>query len=331
MTTRQLSLILAAALIAFNSQAASAKCAEMKFYYCANAVFEKEMPELSITGFGKQYCMGSIRLGRQSVTAVFMDKQPCPEVGANLVGHLASLCQNTGLWTLARYTYTREPDFCTKKYEESIKRAQAKAATIQPGMTRSQVREAMKDFVPAAEGSLKMHPYNLDEYYLHPDIVLLIPFDEPNGAYSQENKVNGPVIIEKEVPPSPADDSLRTGPLPQKIAQHPALSGKPVRNIELTEARDIADASEISAAIDALFKDAAPCPSPAKERQTCGCSFTNDLKKLNSAYSAAAAKHPEWNEEDTVVAYRNSANDHSVILSLPGVKRQLDACAHRQR
>ena len=102
MTTRELSLILAAALIALDSQATSAKCAEMKFYYCASAIFEKEMPELSIKDFGKQYCMGSIRLGHQSVTAVFMDKQPCPAAGANLVGQLDSLCQDTGLWTHAR-------------------------------------------------------------------------------------------------------------------------------------------------------------------------------------------------------------------------------------
>ena len=185
-------------------------------------------------------------------------------------------------------------------------------------MTRTQVREAMKDLVPATPGSLKMCPYNLDEYYLHPDIVLLIPFDEPNGAYSQENKVSGRVIIEKEVPPSPADDSLRTGPLPQKIAQPPALSDKPVRNIELTDTHDIADASEISAAIDLLFK----------ERQACGCSFTHDVKKLHSAYASAVAKHPEWNQDDTVVVYRRPADDHTVILNLPGVKRQLDACAH---
>ena len=42
-----------------------------------------------------------------------------------------------------------------------------------------------------------------ERYYFHPDIVLEVPFDEPNGAYSFDNKVNGPVKIKKEAMPQP--------------------------------------------------------------------------------------------------------------------------------
>jgi len=323
-------ILVAAAHTLIGSQDASAKCAEYKAYYCANAIFEREMPDLSIENFGKQYCMGSIRFGHRSVTAVFMDKQPCPAPGASVVGHLYSLCQDHGKWTHAGYTYTREPDFCTMSYEEGLKDAQETAASIHLGATRPQVHDIMKHYVRMLVPT-RPH-FDGEEYYVHPDIVLLIPFNEPNGAHSQENEVNGPVSIEREVPPSPVDDeSLHTIASSADITQTAAPDRKPVRNIELKESRDIADATAVNHAIDVLLKDAAQCPSNAKDRQVCGCSFKIDLKKLNSAYAAAVAKHPEWNDEDAVVASPKSANGRSTILSLPGVKRMLDGCAKLQQ
>lgn len=112
-------------------------------------------------------------------------------------------------------------------------------------------------------------------------------------------------------------------------AQAPVTDGKPLHNIALTEASDIADAAVINATISVLVKDAASCPAAAsKNRQPCACSFEDDLKKLKSAY-AALAKHPGWN--DVVVAYTDPANRKSVSLNLPGIKRQLDACAQHQQ
>lgn len=116
------------------------------------------------------------------------------------------------------------------------------------------------------------------------------------------------------------------------LTQAPPSDGKPVHNIRLTEAGDIADATAISAAISVLANDAASCPaSPSKDRQACVCGFKPDLRKLKSAYAVAVAKHPGWNEADTVVAYVEAANGKSVTLNLPGVKRQLDACLQHQR
>lgn len=116
------------------------------------------------------------------------------------------------------------------------------------------------------------------------------------------------------------------------VAQAPATNGKAVHSIELTKAPDIADAAAVNAAISVLVKDAASCPAAtSKDRQACACSFKDDLKKLKSSYDAAVAKHPGWNEVDVVVAYLDAANGKSVTLHLPGIKRQLDACAQHQQ
>ena len=116
------------------------------------------------------------------------------------------------------------------------------------------------------------------------------------------------------------------------VAQAPAPNGKAVHSIELTKAPDIADAAAVNAAISVLVKDAASCPAAtSKARQACACSFKVDLKKLKAAYDPAVAKHPEWNDADVVVAYLDTASGKSVTLNLPGIKRQLDACAQHQQ
>lgn len=116
------------------------------------------------------------------------------------------------------------------------------------------------------------------------------------------------------------------------LAQTPATERKPVHNIKLTETRDIADAAAVNAALSVLVEDAASCPAAtSRDRQACACSFKDDLKKLKSAYSAAVAKHPGWNEADAVVAYPEAAKGTSVALSFPGIKRQLNACAQHQQ
>jgi hypothetical protein len=116
------------------------------------------------------------------------------------------------------------------------------------------------------------------------------------------------------------------------LALAPATDGRPVHNFRLSEPRDIVDAAAVNAALSVLVKDAASCPAgTSKDRQACACSFEDDLKKLKSAYGAAVAKHPVWNEENAVVAYRNAGEDTSTILSFPGIKRQLNACAQQKR
>jgi len=109
------------------------------------------------------------------------------------------------------------------------------------------------------------------------------------------------------------------------------MDRKPVHNIILTGARDIADAAQVNLAISVWSKDALHCPTkPSRERQACACSFAQDEKGLEATYAVTVAKHPRWNEDDTFVDYRDPATSHSVILNFPGIKRQLDACAQSQ-
>jgi hypothetical protein len=112
-------------------------------------------------------------------------------------------------------------------------------------------------------------------------------------------------------------------------AQAPApQNGTPAHNIQLTAAPDVADAAAVNRAITVMVKNVSSC-SAAEDAPSCACGFKDDLKKLKAAYDAAVAKHPGWNAENSVVAYINPANGRSVIINLPGIRRQLDACAKR--
>jgi hypothetical protein len=116
------------------------------------------------------------------------------------------------------------------------------------------------------------------------------------------------------------------------LTQSPASNGKAVHNINLTAPRDISDAAEVNDAISVLVKDTSHCPAEtSRDRKACACSFTHDLKKLKSAYTAAATKHPGWIEEQAVVSYQNAANGNSVVLNLSAIKQQLNACAQPQQ
>lgn len=105
---------------------------------------------------------------------------------------------------------------------------------------------------------------------------------------------------------------------------------RPVHNIHLTEKSQINDAAALNRAISVMVRNVASCsPALAKDPKKCACSFADDMEKLKAAYAAAAARHAAWNAEDAVVSYDNPASGTSVTISLPAVKRQLDACAKR--
>ena len=112
-------------------------------------------------------------------------------------------------------------------------------------------------------------------------------------------------------------------------AQVPAPQhGTPVHNIQLTDTHEIADAVAVSLAISVMVEDATSCGA-AQDRQSCVCGFKDDLKSLEAAYNTAVAKHPDWNADDSVVAFVDTGDGKSVTINFPGVKRQLDACAQR--
>jgi hypothetical protein len=158
-------------------------------YYCVSAVFEKEMPELTLGGpgaYGSRFCQGSLKVAGKSITAVFWDEAPCPAPGEHMAGHLGRLCQDTGEWTKAVYSFSREPALCGRSHDDALRLADDLAAKIQPGMTRAQVRDALQGY-PYIAG---------EQYFIYPDVGLKIPFDWSNGGYD-ENKVNGSVKITK--------------------------------------------------------------------------------------------------------------------------------------
>jgi hypothetical protein len=114
----------------------------------------------------------------------------------------------------------------------------------------------------------------------------------------------------------------------QAPAPASAAQGTLIHNIHLTGARDIADATAVNRAITVMVRNAASCsPVTTQGAKPCACGFTDDLKILKNAYEATLAKHPGWNAEGSVVAYVDPANGKSVSISLPGVKRQIDACS----
>lgn len=106
--------------------------------------------------------------------------------------------------------------------------------------------------------------------------------------------------------------------------------GRPIHNIHLTAKSEINDAAALNRAISVMVRNVASCrPALAKDPKNCACSFRDDMQKLKVAYDAAAARRPAWNAEDTVVSYDERASGTSVTISLPAVKRQIDACAKR--
>jgi len=103
-----------------------------------------------------------------------------------------------------------------------------------------------------------------------------------------------------------------------------------VHNIHLKEKGDISDAAAVNDAINVMVRNVASCgQASAKDSQACACSFKDDLKKLRAVYNTAVGKHPAWKEDATVISYEDPASGKSVTINLPGVKRQLEACAQR--
>jgi hypothetical protein len=100
-----------------------------------------------------------------------------------------------------------------------------------------------------------------------------------------------------------------------------------VHTIELRGSGEIADAAAVNAALSALVQKAMSCPSSnMKARMVCVCRLRPEVVSLGRAYSSAITKHSAWNAPNTVVAYVDPRNGHSVGTVFPNVKRQLELC-----
>jgi hypothetical protein len=184
---------LAAGLVG-QSVPAQAKCAEMKHYFCVPIYFEKANSSLKKKGSFPKNCSGFANVNNQLVGIVFQDEGPCPNDNTQLVGHITTLCQDTGPWTDAVYWFTARAAFCTMSYENRQNQARVLAGRIHKGMTRTEVRKILKDYEFIGGG---LDSEFSEQYYGHPDVVIEVPLEPPGENYSGNNKVNGTVLIKK--------------------------------------------------------------------------------------------------------------------------------------
>jgi hypothetical protein len=103
---------------------------------------------------------------------------------------------------------------------------------------------------------------------------------------------------------------------------------QPVHTIILRDSRQIADASAVNEALNALVNAAQSCsPTDMKARTACVCKRKTDVSALRVAYDRAIARNPTWNGSNTAVNYVDPRNRRSVGMIFPGLKRQIDLCA----
>jgi hypothetical protein len=192
-------LVVFSAFILLGTQDSVGKCLEKPTYYCVAAVFEKALPDKNPGGMylGEHYCSGLIALGDKSIRAILPDQSgACPAHGAQMVGHLEPLCQDTGQWTEADYSYSAHPEFCDRTEKDGLHKATVSAGKIRPGITREKVQELLKDFILLGR-------WGSGQYYLHPDIILDVPFDVSGGRYRREDRVKGSVTVKRTKLPQP--------------------------------------------------------------------------------------------------------------------------------
>lgn len=104
----------------------------------------------------------------------------------------------------------------------------------------------------------------------------------------------------------------------------------PFRTITLKDAQSIAEAISVNLAIDAMMSAASSCGAHGLEAALkCACNSTADLQRLQASYRSAAAKHPDWNKPNTIVAYRNPSNGHFISLNFAATKAMIARCATR--
>ncbi len=90
--TSSLALFVSGAAVLFAVREIRARCMDSPVYYCAAAVFEREMPELRLPA-GTRDCAGLVTVSGESVTVLLPGEKSCPPPGTRLVGHLVRLCQ----------------------------------------------------------------------------------------------------------------------------------------------------------------------------------------------------------------------------------------------
>ncbi|MCC7038131.1 MAG: hypothetical protein IT560_12620 [Alphaproteobacteria bacterium] len=97
-----------------------------------------------------------------------------------------------------------------------------------------------------------------------------------------------------------------------------------VRNIDITQESDIADAAAVSAILSTLTKDVTACAQVNQPPAECQCKYKDQLGQLKTAYDAAIKKHPDW--AGAMVNYRTLGQREGTSLSFAGIAQQLNVC-----
>lgn len=97
-----------------------------------------------------------------------------------------------------------------------------------------------------------------------------------------------------------------------------------VKNIDITQEADIADAAAVSAILSSLTKDVTACAQVNEPPAECQCKFKEQLGQLKTAFDDAVKKHPEW--QGKVINYRASGETEGASVSFAGVEEQLNVC-----
>jgi hypothetical protein len=105
----------------------------------------------------------------------------------------------------------------------------------------------------------------------------------------------------------------------------PAIA--PFRTVWLKDTRSISDAMAVNSAIDVLMGHAGSCHARGLEAAlSCACNATADLSRLKAVYRQTALRHPDWNEPNTIVTYKNSANGHFISLNFAATDGMIARC-----
>ena len=101
----------------------------------------------------------------------------------------------------------------------------------------------------------------------------------------------------------------------------------PFRTITLSDRQTIAEAMRVNAAIDAMLSAAGSCRAHGLEAAiSCACNSRADFDRLKAAYHQTASTHPDWNEPDTIVSYKNPTNGHFISLNFAALSGMIGRC-----
>ena len=101
---------------------------------------------------------------------------------------------------------------------------------------------------------------------------------------------------------------------------------KPLPRIEVTAPKDVRAVEALNDALDALFLKVGSCVDAGRKRETCQCSYPQELAALRKNYESLMKQHPAW--KDQILSYQRvdqQGRNISGTLVMATLRRQLEA------